>query len=133
MQREQFIAGQALILSERLAAAARSLLRETAQAPQLYTVQAERLNVRAAANDDAAVLRKVCRGATISVISSHHDPMKDQEWFELGVADAVGGEQLVNGGGWVLAGNGRGVSHVWWRGHASSRAPEQSGSPGFGS
>lgn len=120
MQREQFSTGQVDTLSLRLAAAARSLLRETARAPQLYTVEAERLKVRAAANDDASVLRLVGRGATISVISSRHDPVKDQEWFELAIAEAVGGDQLVNGGGWVLAGTGGGISHVKLQGREKS-------------
>jgi hypothetical protein len=116
LRREQFSITQVQTLSGRLAAAARSLLRETAQAAQLYSVTAERLKVRAAASDDASILRMVGRGAVVSVISSYNDPMTKgghgQEWFELGIADALGGDQLVSGGGWVLAGTGGRVNHL---------------------
>ena len=83
------------------------MLRETAQAPQQYTVTAERLSVRVAPSGDASVLRKVGRGAIVSVISSSHDAARDEEWFELGMVESVGGAQLLQGGGgWVLAGAG---------------------------
>ena len=121
MRSEQFSAGQLMVLSSRLAAAARSLLCETAQVPQQYTVTAERLSVRVAPSGDASVLRKVGRGAIVSVVSSSHDAARDEEWFvsiqailtttrfpgrslrdcllaqELGVLEAVGGEQLLQG------------------------------------
>ena len=111
MNRADFSPSQANILSTRFAALARSLLRETAHAPHRYTVITERLNVRSAPSVDSTIVRMLARGAVITVIGHKLDP-EGREWLELGVAEAMGGDQLGVGSGWVCGRDSFGARFV---------------------
>eukprot|EP01046_Picozoa_sp_COSAG06_P074661 COSAG06_NODE_22942_length_708_cov_0.816092_1_plen_171_part_10 len=94
MSRDNFSEAQTQLMSERLSAFSRTLLREAAVAPQAFQVATERLNVRVAPNMNASIVRKLPRGATVSVVGSFTTP-SGEIWRELSQDSSGGIEHLL--------------------------------------
>ena len=119
LSRDNFSAAQTQLMSERLSAFSRTLLREAAAPPQAFVVKSERLNVRIAPNMNASIVRKLPRGATVSVVGSFSTP-SGEIWRELALDDSSGGIEHVlkkkrsgetvvvsTGAGWICQRNPR--------------------------
>ena len=118
LSRDNFSEAQTQLMSERLSAFSRTLLREAAAPPQAFVVKSERLNVRIAPNMNASIVRKLPRGATVSVVGSFSTP-SGEIWRELATDSSGGiehvlkkkrsGETIVvsTGAGWICQRNPR--------------------------
>ena len=99
---DQFTDEQKAAISVRLADAARTVLREVARPPETMVVVTERLNVRAAPDANAHVLRKLPRHATVSVSAAHHTV--DSEWRQLASsAEPFASASTNAAAGWVCS------------------------------
>ena len=76
--------------NRRLVEAARTILREASQPIQTLIVTTERLNVRAAPNINAHILRKLPRNATVTVLSAPYCATDGSEWRELKSTEGQG-------------------------------------------
>jgi hypothetical protein len=86
----QFNEEQTAAISMRLAEAASTILREASQPMQTLIVATERLNVRAAPNANAHILRKLPRNAMLTVLGPPYHATDGSEWRELTSTEGQG-------------------------------------------